>query len=277
MLARAGAEQPGPHRHLGRQVKRMPRRRGHRRVQLARRDLVRPASSQSSSAGSRIFWYGSPSAAGKTVRSASWRTMTSRSAAPSAAGVQVAGQPQRGRAVVGRAGSFQLGDEPQPLLRERQRHPLGPRAGRPGPAARRPPRPAAPPARPPSGSRTAPATATSAPSAARIRLTSWTASSEWPPRAKKSSSTPPRAGRGPRRTPGTGSPPARWPGRGCRRAGRVVGRGEGRAGRACRWRSPAARRAPRPPRAPCSRAAARRRAAMMAVVSSPAAPGSGTT
>ena len=69
----------------------------------------------------RIRWYGSPSASANTVRSASCRSTTSRSAASSALAVQRAGQPQRDRDVVGRARALQLVDEPQPPLGEGQR------------------------------------------------------------------------------------------------------------------------------------------------------------
>ena len=116
------------------------------------------------------------------------------SAAPSAATSSVPAQPHRHRHVVGRARALQLGQEPQPLLRERQRHPLRPRPAAASAAPRRaglPP--AAPPARPGSAPRTAPAPAPRRPSTARTRLTSRIASSECPPRSKKSSSAPTRS------------------------------------------------------------------------------------
>ena len=92
-------------------------------------------------------------------------------------------------------------------------------------------------------------TGRSCPSAARIRLTSRVASSEWPPSSKKLSSTPTAAGRAPRRTARTSDlPPA-----GCAAAGArpALTRRRGRAGPrgpACRWGSAAARRARRTPR-----------------------------
>ena len=72
----------------------------------------------------------------ETVRSTSWRSMTSatawRSASTSSAPVTFrpvrftpgAGQPQRRRDVVGRLGGVELVDEPHPLLSKRQRHQL---------------------------------------------------------------------------------------------------------------------------------------------------------
>ena len=111
---------------------------------------------------------------------------------PQRRGIQVPGQPHRHRDVVRRARPLQLRQEPQPLLRERQRHPA-----RPLPRPQRRPRRAAPPARAASpagvGASNTARTASSAPSTARTRLTSRTASSECPPRSKKLSSAPTRS------------------------------------------------------------------------------------
>ena len=153
-----------------------------------------PAARQPSSARSRTCWYGCPSAAGKTVRSTSCRAITSPSAASSAAGVQVPVQPQRQRDVVGRATG------PPAAPRNHSRccaNDNGTRSGR-GRGRQRQPRRArlrraAPPARAGVGASNTARTASSAPSTDRIRLTSRTASSEWPPRAKKSSSAPTRS------------------------------------------------------------------------------------
>ena len=93
--------------------------------------------------------------------------------------VQVAGQPQRQRHVVDRAGAFQLVEEPHPLLPERQRHRL--RARLPGPAA---PGPGQPPRRAgrcrPGSAVNRPRIGISASSTARTRAISRIASSESP-------------------------------------------------------------------------------------------------
>ena len=63
------------------------------------------------------------------------------------ASVQVPGEAHRHGQVVDRARALELRQEPQPLLRERQRHPLRPFAAPSAPAGRGPPAPAVPPAR----------------------------------------------------------------------------------------------------------------------------------
>ena len=173
---------------------------------------------------------------------------------PQRPGIQLPGQPHRHRDVVDRRRALQLGHEPQPLLGKRQRHP-------PGPLPRRQRRPrrsrcrsrAASPAG--VGASNSARTPTSTPSTARTRRTSRTASSECPPRSKKSSSGPTRstpstsantphrissatvagpAPPPPRRSPGPAAPP----------------------GPPSRSPSAAARPAPPPPPAPCTPAAA---------------------
>ena len=93
------------------------------------------------------------------------------------------------------------------------------------------------------------------------RDTTWVASSEWPPRSKKSSSTPTRSSRST-----SAQIPASSSSTGVRGA-TIRGAGAGGAppapaapcGRPCRWASAAGPPGARRPRAPCSRAAARRR------------------
>ena len=144
VLVRPAVEQPGPDRHLRRQVEGVPRRLRRPRPAVPPATTGRPRRRQSSSAGSRICWYGSPSTAGNTVRSDSCRPITSRSAASARRRRAAPGEPQRDGHVVGRAGAVQLGEEPQPALGERQRDAFrpvagaqrGPRAGRPGSASR---------------------------------------------------------------------------------------------------------------------------------------------
>ena len=204
---------------------------------------VEPASAMPGSAGS-----GSPSASGKTVRSASCRATTSRKRAASACAVQRAPQAEHARDVVGRAGAVQLVQEPQPALGERQRDHRSPRVspdrssgaardGRTGPVASCAARPATVgasntvrrsarhPGRPdpgdqPGGEQRVPA-----------EVEEVVVDAD---RGQR---------RAPRRTAGTGPSPGAV--RGARPvAARAVRRGRaGPCGRACRWGSAAARRA----------------------------------
>ena len=116
-------QQPGPQRHLHRQVKRLRRDRRATTAASPASATGVTGSCQSSPAGSSTCWYGWPPSAGKTVRSTSCRPATSASAARQRGGIQLPGQPQRDRDVVQRRRALQLGEEPQPLLGERQRHP----------------------------------------------------------------------------------------------------------------------------------------------------------
>ena len=154
-------------------------------------------------------------------------------------GVQVPVQPQRHRDVVDAPRALELGDEPQPLLGERQRHPLRPRPGRQRQPRRARLLPAARPARPGSVPRTPPGPAARRPAPPG---SGWPAG---PPAASgrrgRRSHHRGRPGPGParRRTPRTAAPPPRWrdpgpprPSRGRERAARP--------GPACRWRSAAA-------------------------------------
>ena len=78
------------------------------------------------SAAGRTYWNGCPSTAGNTVRNASWRSTTSCKAASNASTSNTPRQPQRHRHVVGGTRALQQTQEPQPLLRKRQRHHLRP-------------------------------------------------------------------------------------------------------------------------------------------------------
>ena len=199
--------------------------------------------------------------AGNTVRSTSCRPITSPSAASSAAASSSPSSRSASGHVVQRRRALQLGDEPQPLLRERQRHPLRPRPAPPAPPGPGPPAPAAPPAAAGVGASNTARTASSAPSTARTRLTSRTASSECPPRAKKSSSGPdPLHAQHVGEHPAQASPRATVAGS---RPAAAPRRSPGRAappGPASRSGSAAARPAPRAPRAPGTPAAAPRHA-----------------
>ncbi len=165
--------------------------------------------------------------------------------------------------------ALELVEEPQPLLRVRQRQRPGRRAGRerrarPAPASAVTCRASAATVGASNRSRTL----SSAPSARRTRLTSRVASSEWPPSAKKSSSTPTSS------TPRTSANrPQRISSCGVARRAAAPAAVDlraraGRGGRACRSASAAARPARRTPTAPCSPAAARQRSAQRRQVGS---------
>ena len=150
--ARPGAAPP-------RQVERVPRRLGHSPGQSSGADLDhrqldhRLLGTHLQDVLERLAVHGgTPCAAPRAgpTTSPQRRRSAARSSAP---------QPQRDGHVVGRARALQLIEEPQPLLRERQRQHL--RTG-PGHATRHgpcPPPPAASPARPPSAPRTTPGSA----------------------------------------------------------------------------------------------------------------------
>ena len=146
--------------------------------------------------GGSITWYGTPSGpATSRVRSTSCRRVTAVSAAPSAATSTVPGSRTGDRHVVlGRAG-LQLGQEPQPLLRERQRQPPVPRHRDHRRRRRaRPSRRRSTAARPATvGWSNSAASGTSVPNTSRTREITRVASSECPPRSKKSSSAPTRS------------------------------------------------------------------------------------
>ena len=185
--------------------------------------------------------------------------------------VQRAGQPQRQRDVVGRARPLQLVEEPQPLLRERQRQ-LAPDAHRrPAPARGRLrlPSSARGQRRRRSAPRTARGAASSTPSAGADPAISRVASSECPPSSKKLSSTPTRSQRpAPRRTAPHSTSSARRARRRVRaRAGVAVRRGQRPAVELAVRRSAAARPAPRTRTAPCSPAALAARCARSAAAS----------
>ena len=165
--------------------------------------------------------------------------------------------------VVGGAAGLELVEEPEPLLRERGGQ--GPRAatrsigGASGPVAvGQGPLDQAGQARRRSAPRRRPAAAPRRRTRSRMRPRSWMARSEWPPSSKKLSWTPIRVDAehlGPDRGQGLLDRPA---GRDEVGALGEPGAGRGRAGpcgRPCRWASAAARRGPRTPRAPCTRAA----------------------
>ena len=73
-----------------------------------------------------------PSTSGYTVRSASCRSITSATARRSASASSVPVSRTRDRDVVRRRRRVEPVEEPHPLLRQRQRHPSGPRPRRPG-------------------------------------------------------------------------------------------------------------------------------------------------
>ena len=226
---------------------------------------VRSSSARSSRLGDDLHrarrrpsrtWSAAPRAAGRSRRSAA------RSASASSGPVE----PDGGRHVEGRLAGRQLVEEPERLLRERERERPGRstraerRRGRPRSAAARR---ALLDARGQRGDGRAPRRASrsgsSTPKASRSREATWVASSEWPPSSKKSSCAPTRSQR---RAPRPRSPPP--PPRSGRAAAtksaprRAAGRPRARAGpcgRPCRWASAAARRARRTPTAPCTRAA----------------------
>ena len=258
MHVRPGGQQPRPQRHLRGQVKPLPGHRRHRSRQVLLGDLgdrqlpAHPGGVQdllvrlAASGGEHRAQHLVPP--GHIGQRAGQR-----------GGVQVPGQPQHHRDVIGRRRSFQLGQEPQPLLRERQRHPLRPRPRRQRRPAGRACASSIASAAGVGASNTA-RTASSAPSTARTWLTSRTASSECPPRSKKLSpaptrSTPRISANTPHKIssctvagPGPPSAPRRSPERAAR------------PGRSSRSRSAAARPpAPPPRRAPYSPAAAARR------------------
>ncbi len=120
-LARPGREQPGPDRHLRRQVEGVTRRLRHRGVEIGRRlpdrlpcQLVR---GQDPLVGLAV---------GDGEDGPQHLVPLDHVAQGAAEGipVDVAGQAQHDRVVVGAARPLKLADEPQPLLRERQRHPF---------------------------------------------------------------------------------------------------------------------------------------------------------
>ena len=137
--------------------------------------------------------------AAKVVRSTSWRRTTRRGRPRSAAGVEPAAQPDSAGDVVRARRRREAVEEPEPLLGEGERGAAGSR----GTGTRGGPR-SPPPAARVSIRRASSATVgasnrrrsgSSTPKAARIREITWVASSEWPPRSKKSSWTPTRSTR----------------------------------------------------------------------------------
>ena len=128
----------------------------------------------------------------KTVRSASCRACDVPQRGPQRVQVEGAAQPEDEREVVRDAAAGEPVHQPQPPLRRRERDALGPCRpaacdGRAGGRARRPRGPRAAPG---VGASNRSRMASSAPSSVRARLISRVASSEWPPRSKKSSSAP---------------------------------------------------------------------------------------
>ena len=102
--------------------------------------------------------------------------------------VQCAVQPNRERHVVDGLAALHPIQEPQPTLRERQRHHLRPLHPNQRAAGRRRPTRSRSPATVGASKRSRMDSST--PSASRTRLIRRSTSSEWPPRSKKSSSTP---------------------------------------------------------------------------------------
>ena len=228
-----------------------PRRRG-------QRPRGRPAAAATATGRARSPAPARPSTLAKVVRSASWRrTISAKRRRQGAATSSAPASAHRDRDVVERAARLELVEEPEPLLgeRERQRPPVARRRRerrrprRPPPRAAAPPRPlAASPAT--VGASKSARSGSSTPNASRTRDTTCVASSEWPPRSKKSSLAPDR-GRPP--GPPTRSPPA-TSSTGVRGSCELAAlrprhrrRRQRPRGRACRWPSPAAPRGSRTP------------------------------
>ena len=186
-----------PQRRLAAPDRTAPRRRRQRRRQAPPRSTAQPQAADRSARRSSICCRGTPSPSGKIVRRLSCRPTRSHSAAASAARPARPVSRTASGIVVGAAARRPPGgQEPQPLLRERQRQPAGRGCATSGSAA-----PASP--RSPQRRRASAATRRrleqrcgSAPrrrAPHAIRLTSRVASSECPPSSKKLSWMPTRS------------------------------------------------------------------------------------